>query len=179
MTINELSLQIVNEMQKTGYAEYTAWNAYRDCYVPIIRFHEQRGKIEFDSTLIEEYQRNVEGKIERGEISAEYYARVKLGIKRLTEFHDTGRIMSFYHAKGTRFVLNNYYEKILTEFIADDEYNANTRGDITWIARKYFAWLMGERYEDLENVGSTEIQRFMHHCFNHMRGSGVHNVKLT
>jgi len=178
MTINELAMQIVSEMQKMGYADYTAWNAYRDCYVPIIRFHERRGKPEIDSDLIEEYTQIVEGKIERKEISAEYYARVKLGIKRLIEFHDTGRIESFYHPKGTRFVLSDYYEKILTKFLSHDEYTANTRGDVIWVTRKYFAWLMDKGYADLQNVGATEIQKFMHHCFSHMRSNGVHNVKL-
>ena len=178
MTINEVALQIVNAMQKAGYADYTAWNEYRECYVPIIRLHEQRGKSEFDSGLVEEYARIIEGKIERREISAEYYKRLKVGVKRLTEFKETGRIERFYHVKGTRFVLNDCYEKILTEFLSYDEYTANTRGDVTWVARKYFAWLMDENYDDLKNVGATEIQKFMRHCFNHMKSNGVHNVKL-
>jgi integrase len=178
MTINELALQIVKEMQKAGYADYTAWNEYSDCYVPIIRLHEQRGKSEFDLDLVEDYTRSIEGKMESGKISAEYYRRKKVGIKRMIEFKETGKIERFYHIKGTRFVLSDYYEKILTEFLSCDEYTPNTRGDVTWVARKYFAWLMDEKYDDLNNIGATEIQRFMRHCFSHMKSNGIHNVKL-
>ena len=178
MTINELALQIVNAMQEAGYADYTAWNEYRDCYVPIIKHYERCGKSEFDSDVMEEYFRSIEARIERGELSAGHYMRLKRGVNRLIEFKETGRIEKFFQVKGTKFVMSDYYEKILTKFLSHDEYNANTRGDVTWVARKYFAWLMDEGYADLKNVGATEIQKFMHHCFRHMKNSGVHNVKL-
>lgn len=47
-----------------------------------------------------------------------------------------------------------------------------------WVARKHFSWLILEGHNDLNRVGAIEVQRFMIYCSNHMRGTGVHNVKL-
>lgn len=178
MTIDELALQVVEAMKASGYAVYTAWSEYRDAFMPIIRFHEQHGKSELDFELLSEYTREIEERIDRREISVGHYGRLKRGAKRLAEFYNTRKLQWSCPCKVSRFKLNEYYENLLIKFLACEEWHRNTHGDVTWVTKKYFSWLIQEEFSTLDNVGAPEIQKFMYYCYQHMRGSRVHNVKL-
>jgi integrase len=55
---------------------------------------------------------------------------------------------------------------------------SKARSDATWIARKFFAWLVKNGHPTLEHLASTEIQAFMVHCSEHMVSASVHNAQL-
>jgi integrase len=75
-------------------------------------------------------------------------------------------------------MLNEYYERIINDFLAVSHFNVNTKGDVVWIARKYFAWLISEGKHDLSCVGVEEVQGFLVHCSQHMLIGSIHNTKL-
>jgi len=178
MTIQELASQTAEAMQAVGYAEYTALRYYIDAYVPVIRFFEKKDKAEYDPETMAEFTQWIEERAECSGCGRAWYLKMKRGISQLVSFHDTGKIDWYWLSKVSKFKLNNYYEGILAEFLANNEFHLNTKGDIVWVARKYFAWLLMEGYGTLDGIGAKEIQRFMNYCFQHMKSSGIHNVKL-
>jgi integrase len=176
--MNELALQTTRAMQESGYEEHTAWRYYGNVFVPIVRFFKRNGKEEYDTDTMAAYIRHVEERTEIGKISASWYSHIKRGVNQLMHCHETGSIDFYWLSKASKFKLNGYYENILSEFLSANSFHPNTQGDIVWVAKKYFAWLIMDGHPDLTGVGVEEIQRFMHYCFRHMRSSSVHNVKL-
>lgn len=176
--VSELALKTVEAVQKMGLAAHTAWSEYAHSYLPIVRMHQARGMQEFDRSIVTEYVQILERRIDRREISRLYYQNMRHGVERLTEMHDTGRLEWSGPKKVSRFVLNSYYETILTEFVPGEDVSPKAKSDITWIGRKYFAWLLWEGHADLKDVSADEIQRFVIYCSKHMTGGSVHNAML-
>ena len=178
ISINELATQTMAALLNKGLGEYSVWNTYGHSFLPIIKLHELHGKEQFDREIITEYVRSSETRYENGEISLSYYKDKKRCAQRLTEFHDTGKLEWSAPTKISRFILNDYYEKILTDFVLNEKVGPKTKSDITWVGKKYFSWLIQEGHENLGSVGVDEVQGFMIYCSKHMASSGVHNVKL-
>jgi len=178
ITINELASQTMAAMLNKGMGEYSVWNAYGHSFLPIIRLHELHGKEHFDRDLITEHVRSCETRYVNGEISLMYYKDQKRGVQRITEFNDTGKLEWSAPIKVSRFILNDYYENIIADFVASENVSQKAKSDITWVSKKYFSWLIQEGHADLSNVSVDEVQGFMIFCSKHMASSGLHNVKL-
>jgi len=178
ISMNELALKTVEAVLALGLGIHSAWNEYSTAYLPVVKLHSQRGKERFNREVATEYARSIEGRIDRGEISWSHYKTLKRGVERLTEFHDTGRLEWSCPGKVSKFKLNKYFENIVSEFLSRNDFHHNTRGDIVWVARKYFAWLIQQGHQNLRDVGVNEVQGFMIYCSRHMKSSSVHNVKL-
>jgi len=176
--IKEVVSRTMTALQQVGLTTYSVWAEYGHSFLPIIRLHELHGKEEFDRELITEYVRKVESRFEKGELSIYAYRKLKRGAQRITEMRDTGKLEWAVPPKMSRFILNEYYNAILADFVPKEDVSPKTQKDITWVGRKYFYWLLREGHEDLTNVGVNEIQQFMIYCSNHMAGSGLHNAKL-
>lgn len=178
ISIQDLVAQTMAAMQTRGLSQQSIWSEYGYSFLPMIRLHEQYGKEGFDRDVITEYARKIETLYEKGDISRCTYQNRKRAVGRLTEFHDTGRLEWSVPIRASRFALNEYYEKILADSVPNEEVGDKSKSDLTWVGRKYFAWLMEEGYTDLSRVGADEVQGFMIYCSKHMASSGVHNIKL-
>ena len=178
ISINELTSQTMAAMLNRGMGEYSVWEVYGHSFLPIVRLHELHGKEYFDRNIITDFMRSIETRFENGEISLSYYRGRKRGAQRLTEFHDTGKLEWSAPIKVSRFILNEYYERILKEFVSNENVSPKAKSDITWVGRKYFSWLIEEGHEELCAVGVGEVQGFMIYCSKHMASSGLHNIKL-
>jgi len=176
--IKELVTQTMEAMQNMGLTTYTVWNNYGQIFQPIIKQHALQGKEQFDREIITEYMSATERRYEKGEISTSTYQKIKRGMQRLTEMHDVGKLEWSASNQVSRYILNEYYEKILADFIPGENVSAKAKKDILWVGRKYFSWLITEGHAELSGVGAREVQGFMIHCSNHMVSSGIHNVKI-
>ena len=177
-TIKELALRTVEAMLVYGLSHRTAWTDYGRTFQPLIRLHALHGKEEFDREIVTEYVRQYDEQFERGEIKTSYYRNVKRGIQRLTEMHDTGKLSWTAPKKKSGFHLNEYYEGLVSDFIANGDFSNKGRSDATWVSRKYFSWLIQDGHPDLRKTGADEVQRFMIYCSQHMSSTGVYDVKL-
>jgi len=177
-SITELVSQTMLALQRMGLTVYSTWVMFGHTFNPIIRMHELSGKEHFDRGIVTEFIQRNEERFDRQEITYNHYRTRKLCAQRLTEMHDNGRIEWSAQGKPSKFVLNEYYEQILADFVPGEKVSSKAKSDITWIARKYFAWLIQEGHEDLTHVGVGEVQRFMIYCSGHMASSGIHNAKL-
>ncbi len=178
LNISELASRTMTALQEYGLTPYSAWNDYVHSILPIVRLHERQEKEKFDRDIVTEHMRTVERRFDQGEISLFTYRKYKRGAQRLTEIYDTGRLEWSAPVKVSSFVLNDYYGKILEDFIPGENVSPKAKSDITWIGRKYFSWLIREGHTDLSCVGAKEVQGFMIYCSKHMVSSSVHNAKL-
>jgi len=133
INMDELALKTTEAVLALGHGIHSAWNEYSTTYIPVVKFHKQRGKEQFDREVVTEYVQMVEARIERGEISWSHYKTLKRGAERLTEFHDTGRLEWSCPGKVSKFKLNQYFENIVSEFLSRNDFHHNTRGDIVWV----------------------------------------------
>lgn len=178
ININELVTRTMATMKERGLKDTSVWSEYGHSFQPIIRLHELQGKEDFDREIITKHVREIELRYEKGELSHLNYRRQIRGVQRLTEVYDTGKLEWSAPIGISRFVLNEYYEKILTEFVAGENVSPKAKKDMLWVGRKYFSWLITEGHADLSCVRFGEVQGFMIYCSIHMASSGIHNIKL-
>ena len=88
------------------------------------------------------------------------YYLIKEGIKRIIEFHETGKLYWSAQAKESKFPINEYYRNLLDQFLETEKFHMNTRGDVIWVSKRYFSWLTQEGFAELEGVGSIQIQKY-------------------
>jgi len=101
---------------------------------------------------------------------------LKKGVERLVEFYDTGKLTWTCRKLGSKFKLNAYYEEVLLDFLSSNDFHQNTRGDFTWVVRKYLAYLQQEGHNDLDGVHVKDILQFIQHCSQHMKPNSLRNV---
>jgi integrase len=178
MTINELALKLMEELKNAGYSESSSWRQYSEITALLIKIHEEHGASEYSPELMEQFVQKTEERFDNGELSLNYYRSQKRMLNRLMTFHDTGRIEFPAYKKTSVFKLNEYFDSLLTEFTASEDFHHNTLGDVVWVAKKHFDWLIREGHSDLSKVGGNEIIQFMYFCSKNMRSSSIHNVKL-
>lgn len=161
-----------------GIRQDTAWYNHLSAVEPIVKRHLELGKTEFDYGIVEAFMNEQKRKMEGGVIKHRTYERYVRNVNRLTEMHEKGILKTSLHGKTSKFVLNEYYELIIGDFLNEKDWNKNTRDDVKWVAKKFFFWLIQGGFETLAGVGGKEIQGFVVYCSDTMRISGVHNVKL-
>ena len=178
MTIEKLTKATVNQMIRLGLEEVTAWAMYAKVYKPIIKLHEEKGVSKFNDELIASYIKDVEMRLTEKLINFNTYRQYVMGIERLIEMSKNGKFQWKGPKVTSRFKLNPYFEDILNEYLGSGNFSVKGRSDAMWIAKKYFAWLIIEGYEDLTTVDAIQVQKFMIFCSNNMCSSSVHNAKL-
>ena len=176
--INELALKTTEFMLERGASSCAAWDLYIRAMLPIVKAHTEAGKDEYDSGVIAAYLSTVYKRMENREIGPWRYRGLIRGVNRMTEMHETGKLVWTLQRKSTGYVLNEYYDGIVAAFVANEDIGKKAKKDCAWIGRKYFSWLIQNGHNDLSDVRAHEVQEFMIFCSLHMKGSGLHNVQL-
>jgi integrase len=176
--ISELATQVTEALITLGISRPAAWEQHCRVFEPIIALHKLQEKDFADMDIINGYARDAADKVDNGEIGWSHYRRIQRGVERLLEFCRHGKIEWTFPSRPSKFKLNPYYEKIVCDFISTSDFHPNTQGDIVWVARKYFAWLMNCGKGELNDVGAQEIQGFLIHCSNHLKLGSIRNTQL-
>ena len=178
VTVAELAEHTRDLLIEMGIQPDTVWTHYLRGLVPIVDLHKKYGREFFDKDVVAKYIKKLEKRFTSGEIAPKTYSQLRLAANRLTQMHEKGMLEWTCRGKPSKFVLNDYYEKILSEFVQERSWHRNTRGDVLWVGQKFCFWLIQNGHKDLSNVGANQIQKFIVFCGNTLRPSGVHNIKL-
>ncbi len=178
MTIEELARKTVQEMIRMGLLEVTAWGIYNKVYRPLIQRHQERGYTTFTMDIVTAFRQEVESRYLAKDLGFNSYRNYIRSIERLAEMDAAGHFIWKGPKFNSRFRLNPFFEEVLQLYLENSNLKSKGRSDAMWIAKRYFAWLITEGFENLDHVGATEIQRFIIDCAREMRSSSVHNVKL-
>ena len=176
--IQDLARRVTREMEAIGYSPITIWTMYVDTLIPLVRQHEAKGAEYFDADIVAEYRRRIYEKREKGTVSRNHSGKMLEAANKLTRLHDTGKIEWSCPRKVSKYKLNSYYETLLDGYISSLELHPNTRDDVAWVARKFFAWLLENNHAALDGISYDEIQGFIIHCACYMQSSSIHNVQL-
>jgi integrase len=176
--LKELALKVTDAMIDAGYSNVTAWRSYLDAFLPLIRFHAERGFLDYDPVVTADFCNQLQERRLGGSLNPGNARRMIAAVSRLRHYCDTGRIDYELPTKVSSFKLNSYYEGLLTDYISHNNMHPKTRSDLIWIARKFFSWLIANGHPTLENLTVAEIQAFMVHCSGHMASASIHNVQL-
>ena len=176
--LKELALKVTEVMQEAGYSNVTAWRSYLDAMLPLVRYHAERVFTDYNADVTADFCNRLAERRMNGDINRKNATKKLATISRLTHFYDTGKIDYDIPKKVSKFKLNDYYDSLLDDYITHNELHPNTRGDVIWVARKFFSWLVKEGHSTIESISATEIQSFLVHCSGHMASSSIHNVLL-
>jgi len=176
--INELARQVTKKMETAGYSPVTIWRMYADVLIPLVRQHESQGTEYLDMDIVTEYRQRVFMRQMSGTITRKYSSRILDAVNKLTRLNDTGKLEWSCPSRISKYKLNTFYDLLLGEYTTSFDMHPNTRDDVAWVARKFFAWLIENNHETLENVSVHEIQDFIIHCSGYMQSSSVYNVQL-
>ena len=177
-TIQELAMSVAAEMVTAGYTQSTTWELYLYALLPLVRLHEERGKMYFDADVTADHIRELKTRYYSGDMARGYYFTRIRGIDKIMRMHETGKLLWETPRKGSMYKHNDYYERLLGEYISHSELHPKTCGDMTWVARSFFAWLVKENHETLDSVAAPEIQAYMVHCSQLMTSNSIRNVQL-
>lgn len=178
MKIEDLCQQVVRAMIRAGYTECCAWSRYRDFYSPMISFYRSCGEDEFSLEMMVRYSEHSHTRMEEEKICEHRYYEIMAGIKRIIEFHETGKLHWSAQAKESKFPINEYYSSLLNQFLTNEKFHPNTRGDVIWASKRYFSWLIQEGFSDLQCVGAIQIQKYLCECHEHLKDTSIHNILL-
>ena len=117
ISITELGELTRDTLLAMGLRQDSTWTLYFCTIQPIVRLHLEQGKTHFDHKIVRESMKGVAHRLDCGEISVYTYRKMQRGVERLTEMHEKGQLGISCHGRPSKFVLNDYYEAILTGFI--------------------------------------------------------------
>jgi len=176
MKVRELIDRILDEAVRLGQRPHGAYRSYWDIYNPIITFFEGKGLDEYSPDVLKEYSDWVDAKFADGKIKRERHSMLKTAARRVAHYEATGTYLWNVPKRGTRYELDSYYTVLLDEFLASEDFNQNTKGDIEWAARRYFHWLLGQGIREIGKANQDIIQKYLHSCFDEMKPVSVYNV---
>lgn len=178
MTVQTLIDQVLAAAMQLGQKPHGAYRSYWDIYNPIITFFRNKGLEEYSPEIIQEYIAWVTEKYQNGNIKRERHSRLTTAARRVAHFESTGTYLWNVPKRGSRYELDDYYTRLVREFLAGDHFHPNTAGDLEWVARRYFYWLQQEGITDIRQTNQETIQKYLHSCMEEMKSTSVYNVHL-
>jgi len=174
----ELAETTRETMKESGMTECRLWRQYTESILPAVRWLEKNGHEMFSEAAAYLYIDHLTERLNRDEIKRSYHYTLRRGILRMMEVYGCDLPAHSFPKMGSRYQFNDYYETLLADFSASENFHKNTLGDIVWVTRRFFAWLCDNGYPDLTRVGADEVQSFIIDCSQTMKINSVHNVKL-
>jgi integrase len=178
-TIGELALKTAESLLGHGLSPITVWGEYSDSILPIVKFHEKRGKTEFDSDVLIEYLRMVKERHSSGEICDGYYRVLTNGATRLKQVRDTGKVEWIFRAVTPKIEISAAYETVLSEYLEQGCQRPYHLEDAGWVGRKFFNWLTREGPDALQKLSAEDIQRFMRFCATQLKPRSLRKAQLN
>jgi len=144
----------------------------------IIRQHESQGVEYIDASIVSAYSREIDDRYYNGNLKKHYYRGLARQIQRFVTYIDSGISGALPNPlRGSRQELTPEFERIADRFLSE-KFHPNTRCDVRWVTRKYFAWLEEQGEMNPSGAGASFIQRFLLHCSEQYAPSSIHNIKL-
>jgi site-specific recombinase XerD len=175
-SITELTTAALTAIQEQGYSKYTIAEVHED-FMKIKGLHNHYGKTELDEKVLDEYLAAQTTWFHCNALSKNRYLRKTCTANRLKTFAKSGEWMLVTRRRGSKFVLNNYYDDIMN-VLAKQEYRSEaTLQNMLRSARKHFAWLIDEGHSDLNSVSAQVIKSFMSSCAKQINNHSLSTLR--
>ena len=178
VTINELISSLLSEFKRSGYSDCTIWRHYDRIFGHFRNYYRVTGRTIYDPKVTDEYVQIQERRYENGEINAQRMKEAKIGRKKLNTYYLTGKILLDPERSKPPFVLNEYYEWLVDQFVAHQGYSPKSSRDSAWVVRKYLRHFEIKGHDTLERVTVADVRNYILTMASEVKVSSLHNVLL-
>lgn len=179
MKIETLINRIMEEKMRLGHGMPQAYRNYWELYFPIIRFCRERGQTDYTPEILNEFITHTDQRYQNDEIKRIRHSELTCAARKIIHYAETGTYLWSVPKRGSRYVLNAYYQDVMDEFLQTDDVVPNTKQNDEWVIRRYFHWLERQGIEQVSDTNAACIQRFFCACFSEMKSTSVYNVRLS
>lgn len=175
--VRDILASYENAMLEQGLGYATRLNSLARV-ATVVRRHEDLGLVYLDPTIFADYARENDEKFCSGVIQKKRYQQLRREVQRFVNFIESGDVTITNPLKGSRYTLAPGFERVADGYLADRGLHPNTRNDARWVVHKYFVWLEGQGYRDLDGVGAQQIQGFLLDCSKKNTPGSVYDIRL-
>lgn len=161
ITARELVYKCCEYLEKLGYDKHSIWANSYVRYIELARYIEGKGRSEYDPILAEEYLASLLELYDQGKASYSHVRGVCKAIDHMNEFASTGHITRLQMKKGTKYKLNEAYEKLVQGFLLSKEFHPNTREDFVWAIRMFLFFLQEKGTNDINDLTEEDMRKFI------------------
>lgn len=176
ITIDEMIVKTEEALVGAGLSNSTVWGSYYRAYNRLRRFFAEKACIYYSFDVVDEFITERKRKYAAKEISRGVYYHDIRAARVLVSFADNGTVYTSYLEHGTRYGLNEFYERILTEYLAQAGYEKNTADDVEWSIRRFLFFLQQIDHNTLAAVNDSHVRRFIMYIAKAYSDGTLHNV---
>jgi len=161
-TITNLIQAAMKQLKDEFKLTDSTLNDYKSrSFRPIEEFFKSQGVTKYDQELIDDLQSLYETQLEEGHISRATFTLRFRGIGIIAEIHEQGYFewKVFSHTKKES--LNEYFEKILEDFIKFLTCHPKSKNNYESIIRRFFFSLSKKGYDDFSDFNPITISDFL------------------
>ena len=172
-----LTSKLMAELVDLGYSE-ASLQPMRALFGQLVHLHEQAGKEQFEPSILADYLGGIRKRYASGEISRAVYIKRERYLRMLSDFSATGTF-NLSQQKSPVTTTNPYFADLLMEVSVCGRWSSATLSHVLTCARKLFAWLTQDGFQDLERLTAMDLQRYLLFCSEHMSGNGLRDIKYS
>lgn len=141
----------------------------------IIRIHKEKGEEYLRSDIVEDYINHQKTRYQSGEISRNLFLKRKKTAEYLVEIHNTGTIN---HTPCIQLPdLPDYFVSILSNILANDEWNQKYRKKQYTHAKLFLEWLYTHGHNDLSCTDECVVREYLTECSARMIGVSLKRIR--
>lgn len=178
VTINELIASLLSEFERSGYSKCTIWRHYDHILGSYRNYYRSVGQTIYDPKITDEYVRIQEDRFRRGEIQKTRLKEVKMGRKKLNTYYLTGKVLLDFEKERPDYELNEYYERLVDQFVVYRGYSPKAARDAAWVVRKYLRHFEIDGHDTLALASVNDVRNYILKIGTEVRVSSLHNVLL-
>lgn len=178
VTINELIASLLSEFERSGYSKCTIWRHYDHILGSYRNYYRSVGQTIYDPKITDEYVRIQEDRFRRGEIQKTRLKEVKMGRKKLNTYYLTGKVLLDFEKERPDYELNEYYERLVDQFVVYRGYSPKAARDAAWVVRKYLRHFEINGHDTLALASVNDVRNYILKIGTEVRVSSLHNVLL-
>lgn len=162
MNVEKLSENAREQMISQGYSVLTAWHVYKNCFVHVIEFHRENGKVELDEALVDLYRKRARSEYDAGQISYNHYRFTSSNAERLVQYSKTGVWEVKQPVK--KHTTSDYYEGLLlyisSQMAEEKNWKKSSQKSFERALRHHFLWLNANGFSDISLVTAEAIRLY-------------------
>ncbi len=176
LTIDEIIVKTEEALVGAGLSNQTVWGSYYKSYRLLKRFFQERDCKYYDMSIMDDFIKEYQRKYANLEICRSLYYQTVRAARVLCSYVDNGTVFISNLDRGTRYGLNEFYEKVLTEYLAQADYTKNTADDVEWSIRRFLFFLQQTDHVSLSTIDDSHARRFIISMAEAYSDGTVHNI---
>ena len=172
--MNALEAQARAVFTDFGYAKGTIkWML--EIEKTLVRLHTEQGEEQWSKDIVSDYIKSKENCYQNGKIGINRFNDIRNATRKLAEIFDTGTIVPKTHSYYPE--LLDSFKQVLSELLANDEWNHKTQRHQYNHASVFFRWLEAQGHRDLSSVDDKVVREYLTDCSTRLVGYSFDNTR--